>query len=146
MLDHSDVESWTPSYCAAHKSYNKVSLNRASPVIYMSNQTEFRTDDLRKIFSTAISSVGDITRIWYITVGYRYTKEAGDCHGWAYLDTGRFHISLPHWPSNVKMNELCQIIQHEIDHCLGLNHVEMLNWWKLKPTWNKELERPRKRQ
>jgi hypothetical protein len=111
----------------------------------MSNRTEFRTDDLKKIFSTAISSVGDITRVWYITVGYRYTKEAGDCHGWAYLNTGRFHISLPHWPSNVKMNELCQIIQHEIDHCLGLNHVEMLNWWKLKPTWNKELERPRKR-
>ena len=144
MLEHDYAKRWTPSYCAANRSYNKVFLTYTSPVMHISNRTEFRTSDLRKIFSTAIYSVGDITRVWYITVGYRYSREVGTCHGWAYLNTGRFHISLPHWPSNIRMNELCQITQHEIDHCLGLNHTEMLDWWDLKPKWSQELERPRK--
>ena len=138
------VEHWTPSYCATNRLYNKVSSGCSKPVMHIYNNTDYRTDDLRKLFFAAIYSIGDISRVWYITIGYRYSKKIGNCHGWAYSNTGRFHISLPNRPSSIKMKELCQIIQHEIDHCLGLNHSEMLDWWDLKTTWSKDLGKPRK--
>ena len=144
MSEQFCVGHWTPGYCATNRSYNKVSSGHSKPVMRIYNSTDYRTDDLRELFSAAICLIGDISRVWYITIGYRYSKKIGNCHGWAYLNTGRFHISLPHRPSSIKMKELCQITQHEIDHCLGLNHSEMLDWWDLKITWSKDLGKPRK--
>ena len=144
MPDIKEVGRWTANFCDKAKAYNKVSLDYKKPVINLYNRTDYSTVDLRRIMSTAISEIGDITRVWYVTVGYRYKKEIDDCDGWAYIDTGRFHIDLPYKSKDLNMKELCQVIQHEIDHCLGLEHVEMVEWWDINPKWKRGLRKPRK--
>ncbi len=102
------------------------------PGIEIDNNTKFRTDDLRKFFRAILLEAGcDIREFWHISVIYVHERiHKGFVRGHAYLNSRNFEIKIPSiWGtienSEPRLKQLAQIIHHEVDHCLGLEHSEM---------------------
>lgn len=110
------------------------------------NKTNWSTKDLRRFFLAGMKAKGIDTRR---EIRVRY----GNHGGWAVIGGDHVNcygitvqITLP-GPSAVAEKgdgaidylKLAQVLEHELDHTLGLNHKDMLDWWTLTPTWHKGL-------
>ncbi len=120
------------------------------------NQTRWDTRDLRRFILAALRHKGAGDR--HVSIGY---GKHGDVGGWgSYPDNRReasdrrrgcregatMRLTLPgpgwvaaHERDPIDLRQLAQLLEHEIDHTLGLTHDDMLDWWTLEPTWHKDL-------
>jgi hypothetical protein len=103
------------------------------------NNSTLRLDDIKRFVETAIRSKGAEGLV--TTIEFRQTKRE-ECGGWAYTGPKLILIELcekfegdPH-----HIFEMAQILEHEIDHILGLEHKDMIEWFDLTPTWHQGLQ------
>ena len=41
---------------------------------------------------------------------------------------------------DLDLKNFAQVLLHEIQHCQGLSHREMMKWWKIEPEFHKGME------
>jgi hypothetical protein len=97
------------------------------------NKTRWSTYDLRGFFLAAMKERGIDT----LTVEVVYGR--GDHVG----GRGSYHLPwiklmIPSGPE-INMRQLAQVTLHEIDHTLGLDHKDMVDWWEIEPTFHEGL-------
>ncbi len=106
----------------------------------LTNNTAWDTNGLRKLMLAAMKEKG----VTILRVEFDYSRQ-GDVCGEAYVSSTWMRIFMPS-PKYVEREDfalnklwLAQVISHEIDHCLGLNHKDMLPANQLKPTFHEGL-------
>jgi hypothetical protein len=116
------------------------------------NRTTYDARDIRRFLSAGMRAKG----VEWREVEIYYGKGSA-LHGWGVLgtegDCNRHGITIrltlppPAFVAEcradgrdpVDYRKLAQIFEHEIDHTLGLNHKNMIDWWTLEPTWHEGL-------
>lgn len=106
-----------------------------SKVTKVTNATTFRGDDIRRFTQAGLRGKGNPESVklvhWTETNSYRPS-------GVAYVDTGQIVMSISRGFNPLEgwdMLELGQIFEHEVDHCIGLDHKDMQPWSALDPKW-----------
>lgn len=106
--------------------------NWIKPEIKIDNRTEYRTDDLRRIFWAVLRDyhrrVYDRPRTVHVTCEYRRFKD-GFCGGYAYYNSGTVTMKLPKeltgYGGESAVARIARTFHHELDHCRGRRHGEM---------------------
>lgn len=127
------------------------------PRLRLENETKWSSRDLRRFILAGMRHKGCGDR----TVTVVYGKGSA-LRGWGeyptYWGVGgkrvshegrRIQLTLPGPSFTSQMAELglepinyltlAQVLEHEIDHTLGLEHKDMIDWWELQPTWHEGL-------
>lgn len=100
------------------------------------NKTNWRTNDLRKVFATVLARWNKIDdkkvpskRLRNVRVVS--TRRRNHMSGCAYVSSGWMTLRLP--KSKVDVAQLGFLFEHELAHCAGYEHSAMgpLNSWKL---------------
>lgn len=112
----------------------------------LENNTKWSTRDLRKFFLRGMKDRG----MDHLHVTVDYARSNDGVHGSAYLNSVFLRMKLPgpkwvrvatkHNKPLIDMKKFAQVFMHEMDHCLGLRHKDMADWWKFEPTWQEGLE------
>ena len=112
------------------------------------NNTELYTSDLRRIFRKCMEQEG----VNFCTAIIHPTNSQY-IHGKAYLNGTRVWMYLPEGTPK-RIDELAQVFIHELHHCLGLKHREMIKLqlidvsavagFKVRKQQRKELVKPEK--
>jgi len=105
------------------------------------NKTAWSSRDLRRFLLAGMRARGVEERTVIITYG-KWDAH----HGLGWYRYPQLQLSLPgpaaiaralaKGEEPIRYLELAQVLEHEIDHTLGLGHREMIDWWKLRPTWH----------
>ena len=112
------------------------------------NHTEWKTEDLRRLFSECCDRIGIEKAHRVVKVFYRRTHSDG-IDGRAFLFSDRMTIKLPNmvWTKGtdgtselMKLEtldsvELAQVFMHEAHHNLGLTHEDMVDHGELDADW-----------
>lgn len=106
------------------------------------NSTALRTDDLRRFLHVGLKDRGvfNSIRVRRIEIAESANHRS---RGWAWQDDARIKLCIARGfdPNDRRqVIELAQIFEHEIDHCLGLEHPDQVEWWELTPFWVLPLE------
>lgn len=104
------------------------------------NRTDWRTDDLRRIFSMVLARWNRMetgrrrvpSKTLRISIVYARTSKTGS--GWAYLNSGRMRLCLPR--DGLDIRKVAFLFEHELAHCAGYDHKDMadLMSWKTADT------------
>src|SRR5688572_28105392 len=93
------------------------------------NGTDLRTDDIKRFLKAGLKAKGAENCVQTVEVvqshGYRSV-------GWAWVDQKKIRLVLPRGfrEGNLHdLRELGQVLEHEVDHILGLDHKDMAAWW-----------------
>lgn len=108
------------------------------------NKTAWSSRDLRQFLLAGMRAKGVEDRTVIVTYG------KWDAHnGLGWYRYPQLQLSLPgptaiaralaKGEEPIRYLELAQVLEHEIDHTLGLGHREMMDLWKLRPTWHQGL-------
>lgn len=109
------------------------------------NRTGIRGDDLRRLATIAMTRKGALGNIRYPIHEIQFTLSRDfQNRGWAWVDKGIIQVQVAKgWVGlDWDIKELGQLLEHEIDHCLGLDHLDMAqpSWWLLDASWTTELK------
>ena len=123
------------------------------PLPEVVNKSSFRGDDLRRFVFAAVNRCGARGKVTKV-IFYDHEWDTPYIHGLALTQpddanicTGEIDI---HLPGGLQENhrdrtELGQILCHEVDHVLGLDHKDMQDWWHLPASWVDDLPLRRKK-
>ena len=102
------------------------------------NSTHWRTDDLRKIITAAVIEEGlDPSDRWLFSIVYTRpgaNRDGRYVTGWAYCNSRRVHLRVPR-DHDVPVKEFAQVAVHEIGHCKGLGHEDMVRTRSIAVPW-----------
>lgn len=109
----------------------------------ITNRTDWRTDDLRRVFQAGMRAVGIADQYRYVTVIYSRTKVSG----YAHYHGGPVRMHVPR-PKRIKDRErftrsVAQVWEHELYHTINVKHREMdrdLRWCCQPVPWAEGLE------
>lgn len=104
--------------------------------VRLRNRTHFRGDDLRRFFMAGIRAYGADRDEWTIHVVYGKSP----AWGCAYVNSAWVKMSLPKDREKHDLQKFAQVFMHELDHCRGLRHKDMANWWEFDAAWAEGLE------
>lgn len=104
--------------------------------INLRNSSAYCTADVRALLRRCIDFAGvdrpDV--VWRIGV---HPASHGRCDGRALISSTTFWIYLPRVEAtdgkapSFLIRTAAQVIAHELDHCRGLQHHDMVDWWTL---------------
>lgn len=120
----------------------------------LTNKTRWQTKDLRRFIELVLKHQGHNPRdTWSVVV---VPGRQSNPSGWAYLNSRTFQLTLAkrfllqrpgadgsttlsrEEPETLPRSILCKLAQvaiHEIGHCEGLNHAEMVPWQSIDVSW-----------
>lgn len=120
----------------------------------IANKTRWQTADLRRFVETVLRHQGhDPKETWHVTFA---PGRKSSPSGWAYLNSRTFQLTLakkfllqrpgadgkttlsreePETLPRSVLLKLAQVAIHEIGHCEGLSHAEMVPWHAIDVSW-----------
>lgn len=109
----------------------------------INNRSPYRGDDLRRFILRGLTAKGALERVREVEVIQSPFYRTG---GGAYCDEARIQLVIPRgFDEQHDLKELAQVFEHEIDHILGLDHKDMIDWWTFEARWHRGLRLRRRK-